>query len=167
MAWSTVRVRDAMTIRTAPEKAAALYLDYKGWPRLFPATIRGVRLLRERAGEITVEVDHRTEGRVVNVIRPESRTVIVLDELKPRFAATFVNRFDASPAGTQYTVDAEVRLRGAYAVLAPFLRGVVRRRIRQFVLEPVRAAAERDSAGRMTPRSRAAVRAQARRERTR
>ena len=167
MAWSTVCVREAMTIRAAPEKAAALYLDYAGWPRLFPATIRGVRFLRERSGEITVEVDHRTEGLVVNVIRPESPTVIVLDELKPRFGATFINRFDASPAGTRYTVDAEVRFRGVYAVVAPVLRGIVRRRIRQFVLEPMRVAAERGSSGRATPRSRAAVRAQARRERTR
>ena len=54
MAWSTVCVREAMTIRAAPEKAAALYLDYAGWPRLFPATIRGVRFLREISGEITV-----------------------------------------------------------------------------------------------------------------
>ena len=167
MAWNTVRVREAMTIRTAPEKAAALYLDYEHWPRLFPATIRGVRLLRERQGEITVEVDHRTEGRVVDIIRPESPSVIVLDEFKPRFAATFINRFDASPAGTQYTVDADVRFRGVYALIAPFLQDVVRRRIRQFVLEPLRVAAERGSSGRTTPRSRAAVRAQARRERTR
>lgn len=167
MAWSTVRVREAVIIRASPEKAAALYLDYERWPRLFPATIRGVRLLRERAGEITVEVDHRTEGRVVNIIRPESPTVIALDELKPRFAATFVNRFDASPAGTQYTVDADVRFRGAYALLAPLLHGIVRQRIRQFVLEPMRLAAERASGERLTPRSRAAVRARALRERTR
>ena len=167
MAWSTVRVREAMTIRAAPEKAAALYLDYERWPRLFPATIRGVRMLRERPGEITVEVDHRTEGRVVNVIRPESPTVIALDELKPRFAATFVNRFDASAAGTQYAVDAEVRFRGVYALIAPVLASIVRRRIRQYVLQPMRVAAEWGEAERTTPRSREAVRSQARRERTR
>lgn len=156
-----------MTVRATPEKLAALYLDYLGWPRLFPATIRAVRLLREQSGEITVEVDHRTEGRVVNVIRPESPTVVALDELKPRFAATFINRFDASAAGTQYTVEADVRFHGAYALLAPALGGIVRTRIRQFVLEPMRLAAERSGTGRLTPRSRAAVRAEARRERAR
>jgi hypothetical protein len=162
-----VRVREALTIRAAPEKVAALYLDYEHWPRLFPATIRGVRLVRERAGEITVEVDHRTEGGVVNIIRPESATVIALHELKPRFSATFINRFDASAAGTRYTVDADVRLRGIYALVAPFIGGIIRRRIRELVLEPMRAAAERGAAERPAPRSRAAVRAQSRREPTR
>ena len=156
-----------MTVRAAPEKLASLYLDYPGWPRLYPATIAGVELLRERPGEITVEVDHRTEGRVVNVIRPRSPTVIALDELKARFAATFVNRFDASPAGTQYTVEAEIRFRGLYALLGPALAGIARKRIRRFVLEPMRVAAERGSQDRLTPRSRAAVRAEARRERAR
>jgi uncharacterized membrane protein YuzA (DUF378 family) len=29
------------------ELLAALYADYAGWPRLFPATIRGARLLAD------------------------------------------------------------------------------------------------------------------------
>ena len=140
--WGTVRAREALTIRATPDRLAALYLDYAGWPRLFPATIRGVRVLTERPGEITVEVDHRTEGRVVNVIRRLSASEIALDEKKPRFAATFVNRFEPSSEGTRYTVEAEIRFRMPYALAAPVLRPIVRRRVRRFVLEPMRAAAE-------------------------
>src|SRR5574339_173066 len=74
--WGSVRVREALVIRAMPDRLAALYLDYRGWPELFPATIRGVRWLEEHDGDITIEVDHRTEGRVVNIIRPMSASVI-------------------------------------------------------------------------------------------
>ena len=57
-----------------------------------------------------------SEGRVVNIIRPTSASVIVLEEFKPRFDATF----------------------------APLLRGVIRNRMRRFVLEPMRQAAEQE-----------------------
>jgi hypothetical protein len=142
-----VRVREALTIHAAPDRVAALYRDYASWPRVFPATIRGVRLLGAQAGETRVEVDHRTEGHVLNVIRQQTPTIITLEESKPRYDATFVNRFDPSPEGTRYTVDAVIRFRMPYALLAPLLRGMVRRRIHRFVLEPVRAAAEASASG--------------------
>jgi hypothetical protein len=34
-------------ISAPPDLVAALYADYGGWPRLFPATIRGVRPLAD------------------------------------------------------------------------------------------------------------------------
>ena len=156
--WGTVHVRETLTIRATPAKLAALYLDYRNWHHLFPRTIRGVRLLKERPREITVEVDHRSEGRVVNIIRPQSPTVIALDEFKPGFYATFVNRFDASADGTRYTVDAEIRFHMPFALVAPLLRGIARRRIRRLVLEPMRVSAERAQTSRSAPQSRAAGR---------
>jgi hypothetical protein len=42
--------------------------------------MRGARVLREDDREITVQVDHRTEGAVMNVIRPLSPTTIALNE---------------------------------------------------------------------------------------
>jgi len=138
-----VRARAELTIRARAERVAALYLDWARWPQLFPATIRAVRLLRQSAGEIVVEVDHRTAGPVVNVVRPLSPTVIALDERKPRYDATLVNRFKPEGEGTRYTVDAVVRLRLPYGLLAPFLSGLVRRRLRRFVLEPMGDAAGR------------------------
>jgi hypothetical protein len=101
--WGTVHVRTNIVIHEIPERLAALYLDYANWSLLFPATIRGVRHLERSSDSITVEVDHRTEGHVVNVIRSISPTTIALDEYKPRFDATFVNRFDAVAEGTRYT----------------------------------------------------------------
>jgi hypothetical protein len=140
--WGSVRVREALVVRARPDRLAALYLDYRNWPELFPATIRGVRWLEEHDGDITVEVDHRAEGRVVNIIRPMSSTVIALEEFKSRYDATFVNRFEKVTQGTRYVLDAEIRFRLPYALVAPLLRGVVRHRLRQNVLEPMRVIAE-------------------------
>jgi hypothetical protein len=44
--WGAVHVDAAMTINAPRERLMTLYLDYAHWSRLFPATIRGVRLLR-------------------------------------------------------------------------------------------------------------------------
>ena len=142
--WGSVRVREALVIRDTPERLAALYLDYRSWPELFPATIRGVRKLAEHDGDITVEVDHCADGRVVNIIRPMSASVIALEEFKPRYDATFVNRFESVPQGTRYVLDAEVRFHMPYALVAPLLQGIVRHRMRQYVLEPMRDEVERE-----------------------
>ncbi len=140
--WGTVRARESLVVHAPPERLAALYMDHAHWNRLFPATIRGTRFVKQTPGEIVVEVDHRTGGRVINVIRPLSPTEIALDEFKPTFDATFVNRFEAVAEGTRYVVDADVRLRRPYTILAPFVGGLVRRRVRRYVLEPMRVAAE-------------------------
>lgn len=142
--WGSVRVREALLIRAAPEHLAALYVDYRNWSRLFPATIRGVRWRETHDGDITVEVDHRTEGRVLNIIHQMSASVIVLEEFKPRYDATFVNRFERVAEGTRYVLDAEIRFHMPYALLAPLLHGMVRDRICRFVLEPMRRAAEQE-----------------------
>jgi hypothetical protein len=144
--WRTVHAHAAITIHAPPECLVARYLDVARWPQLFPATIRGTRLVRREGDDLTVEVDHRTAGRVVNVLRRHSPTVIVLEEFKPRFRATFLNRFDPIPEGTRYTVVADVRLRIPYALLAPVLTGYVRWTVRRYVLEPMRASAERSVA---------------------
>ena len=140
--WGAVHVDAAMTINAPRERLMTLYLDYAHWSRLFPATIRGVRLLRCGGSETTVEVDHRTAGHVVNIIRRRSENEVELEEFKPKYDATFVNRFDAVAGGTRYAVSADIRLRVPYALLAPFLRGYVRRSVRRYVLEPMRVYAE-------------------------
>jgi len=140
--WGAVHVDAAMTIHAPCERLVTLYLDYAHWPRLFPATIRGVRLVRREGSETTVEVDHRTAGHVVNIIRRRSANEIELEEFKPKYDATFVSRFDAVAAGTRYSVSADIRLEVPYALLAPFLSGYVRRSVRRYVLEPMREYAE-------------------------
>lgn len=136
------RVDADTIIHARPARVAALYREWRGWPTLFPATIRGVRLVREEPGRTVVEVDHRTAGRVVNVLRDVSDEEIELEEFKPRYDATFVNRFEPVPAGTRYLVRADIRLRGAFRLLGPLLGGYTRRQVRRYVLDPMRRAAE-------------------------
>jgi hypothetical protein len=125
----------------APTLVAALYADYEGWPRLFPATIRGVRLLADDGERKTVEVDHASEGKVINILVVVSPQEIRLEEFKRRFDARFINRFEAAGQGTRYSIVADVRLKGVAGVLAP-LAPIVRTRLNRFVLEPMRAAVE-------------------------
>ena len=99
---------------------------------------------------MVVMVHHRREGRVVNVLTDCGDGVVVLREFKRRYVATFVNRFDPAPDGTRYTVDAAVRIKQPFTLIAPVLRGVVERAIRRYTIEPLRAAAE----GRISPNPR-------------
>jgi hypothetical protein len=120
---------EASTIVAAPAGVVAgVYRDYGRWPAVFP-TISAVRLLREEAGRQVLEVDHRVEGKVVNVLTTRSP-----------------DRFEAAAGGTRFTVRGDIRLNGPRRLLAPFLRGYARRLIERFQLLPVKVVAEaRDS----------------------
>jgi SAM-dependent methyltransferase len=121
---------------------AALYADWVGWPRLFPATIRGVRLLADDGQRKTIEVDHATEGKVINIMMMVSPHEIRLEEFRRRFDARFINRFEAIGQRTRYSIVAEVQLKGVARALGPLAPPIVRARLNRFVLEPMRAAAE-------------------------
>jgi hypothetical protein len=141
--WGLVRTSTETLIRARRDRLVALLLDYERWPTLFPATIVAVELVRAESFATTVMVTHRKEGRVPNVLRRCASDVVELMERKPRYDAVFVNRFEEIAGGTRYRVDAWVRMRGAYALLAPVLRGVVERAVRRYTMEPLRTAAER------------------------
>lgn len=133
----------AVVIRAQPERVMQLYRDYTRWPQLFPATIRGVRLVRSDGVRTEVEVDHRDEGLVPNVMTEVAPNRIDLWEAKHRYDARFENRFDRVPEGTRYTISADVHLKGAARLLAPFVGPIIRRRMREYVLAPMRRTAEK------------------------
>jgi hypothetical protein len=119
-----------------------LYRDYSHWNTLFPATIRGVSFVRQEGDRTIVDVDH-VEGHMVNVLRTISPDTIELEEFKRKFDGTFRNTFVDSPRGTRVTVVAQIRLKGFYRLAAPFIRGVVRDRVKRYVLDPLKSTAER------------------------
>ena len=128
-------------VRAPAERVRALYEDPANWARLFPETIRGARVVRREGPSTFVEVDH-VEGTVQNVLRHVSPTRLALEEWKRRYDATFTNDFVPEPGGTRYTLAGSVRLKGPYRLLAPLLAPVVRARMRRYVVEPLRRAAE-------------------------
>src|SRR5262245_57204909 len=138
-----IRTVVSAEISAPPHQVAALYADYEGWPQLFPATIRGVRLLADDGDRKTIEVDHAIEGKAINIMTRVSPDEIRLEEFKRRFDARFLNRFEAAGRGTRYSIVAEVQLKGAARVLATLASPIVRARLNRFVLEPMRAAVER------------------------
>jgi len=137
-----VRAVVSRLIRAAPERVSALYQDYSRWPLLFPATIRAARLVRECGAKRTIEVDHATAGKVINVMTVVSPREIQLEEWKPRYDARFVNIFDPVDGGTRYTVTAEVALKGALRLLTAIVAPIVRWQMKRFVLAPMQALAE-------------------------
>lgn len=142
-----VHTLTARVIQAPPLRVMDLYLDYASWPRLFPRTIRGVQLLGEEGGRTRLEVDHVFEGKVLNVMTVVSSNEVRLDEWKPRYEATFMNRFEDHPNGTRYTVFAEIALKGALWLLTPFAAPVARSRIKRYVLRPMKAFAEKPPGG--------------------
>jgi hypothetical protein len=137
-----IHVEVSDTIRASPAKVAGMYRDFRNWPRLFSATIRGVRLVSEENGMEVLEIDH-VEGKVINNLRIVSSEFIELEEFKKQFDGHFENRFQRVPGGTRYTVVADITLKGPYKVLEPFLRPYVRRRITRFVINPMKLASEK------------------------
>jgi hypothetical protein len=144
VAWGTVHTSVTTTVHAPRDQVVALLLDYAEWPRIFSETIADTELVRRDAHSLVVTVHHRREGRVMNVLTDCGDGIVTLREFKRRFNATFVNRFARSPGGTRYTIDAEVRIKRPFSVIAPLLRGVVERALRRYTMDPLRAAAERE-----------------------
>ncbi|WP_242353496.1 MULTISPECIES: SRPBCC family protein [Anaeromyxobacter] len=142
---SPVRVTISTHIDAAAEQVLALYADPARWPTIFPATIVAARVVRAEGGELVVEVQHRREGKVPNRLRQVSPTCLALEESKRRYDATFVSEFIPEPGGMRYTLHGAVRMKGAYRLLSPFLRPVMRAQMRRYAVEPLRAAAEQEA----------------------
>jgi hypothetical protein len=64
------------------------------------------------------------------------------DIFKRRYDATFANEFIGEGNGTRYKLTARVRLRWPYRFAAPLLKPLVVARMRRYVVEPLKAAAE-------------------------
>ena len=128
-------------VNASPDRVRALYREPDNWARLFAATIRAVRVVQRDGDTTVVEVDH-FEGSVVNILRDVSATRIDLTEFKRRYEATFSNEFIGEGDGMRYRLTASVRLKWPCRLAAPFLKPLVLARMRRYVVEPLKAAAE-------------------------
>lgn len=123
-------------VNAPADRVRALYRDAGNWARLFPATIRGARVVRKEGNTTMVEVDH-VEGKVVNIPRDSSSTRTDLLEFKRHYDATLVNEFIPEREGMRYTLTASVRLKWPYRLAAPFVKPLVLARMRRYVVEPL------------------------------
>jgi hypothetical protein len=78
-------------VNAPADRARALYGDPDNWARLFPATIRGARVVRKEGNTTVVEVNH-VEGKVVNILRDISATRTDLLEFKRTLRRDFRER---------------------------------------------------------------------------
>ncbi len=138
-----------VNIATPPERVAAIYRDVETWGDTFPATIATARITRSGENWKEIEVEHKKEGWVANLLVDLSDTEIALEENKKNFSATFLNRFEPYAEGTHYVIQAFIQLKGIYKVLKPLIKGYVRRQaikqMRSYVLEPLKIAAEKSA----------------------
>ena len=125
-----------------------MFLDVEGWPRLFPATIRAVRVVERDGPRTVLDVAHRV-GRVRNVLTTVSPRELLLEEWKPRYRARFRYRFEAEGHHTRLVLTGEIDLERWAAFLEPLLASYARRQIRTYVIEPIQHAVQY---GRARPR---------------
>lgn len=142
-----LQAQASIDIAASPETVAALYRNVEKWSEIYPATIAGARCVRSGERWQEIEVTHKQEGSVPNTLFELSDTEIGLEEHKKKFDAWFINRFlPAANGSTHYIIQGYIRLKGIYQLLKPFLKGYVHRqtvkRMRDYVLEPLKAAAE-------------------------
>src|SRR5262245_19660658 len=128
-------------INASADRVRGLYEDPDNWARLFPATIRGARVVHREEGTTVVEVDH-VEGLVMNILHDISPMRIDMAEIKRHYEATFTNEFVPEEDGMRYRLTASVRLRWPYRLAAPFVTSLVIAKMRRYVVQPLKAAAE-------------------------
>lgn len=134
-----MKVQAATTVAAPPAVVHDTYASYADWPQIFP-TIKSVRLLRREGPTLILDIGH-VEGAVINELTV-SLGEIRLAEIKRHYDAVFVNRFQASTAGTRFTVVGDIRLKGAARLLRPVLPPIARLLMRRLQLEPIKRAAE-------------------------
>ncbi len=144
-----IQSQASITIAAPPEQVAAVYRDVEKWGEIYPATIACAQVVRSGDHWKEIEVEHKQEGCVPNTLFDLSDTEIGLEEQKKKFDAWFINQFlPAANGGTHYIIYGYARLKGVYKLLSPLLKGYVHRqtvkRMRGYVLEPLKAAAERE-----------------------
>lgn len=138
-----VHVEMFIDINALPHEVKSIYCDFDNWGWLFPKTIRSARLINEEPGKQIVEVDHKQAGKVINILNYVSPNEVKLEEFKNVYDAVFLNRFEPALNATRYTIIADVFLKGIYKVARPFVEGIVRSRIKNYVLIPIKKFAEK------------------------
>jgi hypothetical protein len=143
---SNVQIKMSLLINAPQQYVINVYKDFNNWDKLFPATIKGAHLIKEDNGIQAVEVDYRKAGKVVNILKFPSPNEIELEEFKPLYNAIFLNKFQRTPKGTTYVIEAFIFLKGIYKLATPFINGLIRKRINNYVLKPMKKFAEDKSA---------------------
>lgn len=136
----TIRFRVTELIDAPCSVVRAAYRNYTRWPQIFP-TIHAIRTLGRRDGWELMEVDH-VEGRVLNAIATPSPNVLVLQESKRLYDATFVNTFTDVDGKTLLVVEADIEPKGPVRLLRPVARVLARRLIERYQLHPLKLAVE-------------------------
>ena len=140
---SNVHAKMDILINASQQYVMQVYQDFNNWNKLFPATIKGTRFIKDEDKTRIVEVDHSNAGKVINKLSLLSPNEIRLEEFKPLYNAIFLNRFEDAQGKTRYVIEGFIFLKGIYKLATPFIKGLVRKRMYNYVLKPMKAFAEK------------------------
>jgi hypothetical protein len=133
-----IRVQASINIPASSPYLFSLYRNYSQWVKLFPLTIKDAKLVKEEEGNLTIMISHKTAGQVINILSVISANEIKLEEFEPRYHAVFINYFQPIDKGTCYRVTAEISVKGFLKIVEPFIKGLIKKRIKKFVLMPMK-----------------------------
>jgi len=133
-----LRISDYININANTDATMEAYLDVDNWSELFSDTILVARIVAITEKSLEIEVQHRYEGRVLNILSLTDKFEIKLEEFKRRYDAIFINRFTSTAFGCRYDIEAQIKFKGAYRFIEPFVKSLAKRRIAKLVLLPMK-----------------------------
>lgn len=137
-------VRLSISVCADPERACRVIQNWSDWPRTFPLTIQSVNLLSASENCLRLQVMHKAEGAVVNVLNSYRDGTIRLKEYKRNYDAEFLFFAEPAAGGSKLHVHACIFLKGGLGWFGCLAAPIIRSRIRKYLLEPLRARAEVD-----------------------
>jgi hypothetical protein len=136
----------SIVINAPQQNVINIYNDFKNWDKLFPATIKSTHLIKEENQVQTVEIERKRAGKAVNVLKSLSANEIELEEFRPTYNAIFLHRFETIQSGTMYILEVHIFFKGIFRVTIPFIEDFVSKRLKNYMLKPIKKFAENNMA---------------------
>lgn len=89
-----------------------------------------------------LEVDYDSGGIVTLIQRAGAPKKIVTDIRRRGVYGQSIYTLEDLPEGTRVTLTLNVKLKGLYTLLEPFVQGYIKKRLETLSLEPLKKAAE-------------------------
>lgn len=134
-----VRVEHSALIRAPRERVWAILTDYEGYPRTFPG-ITSVRNVHREGDRTSFELDQADFGTITVkdlVVTPQK---IEREIATRRLHGQVLFSLQEAPEGTKFRIAFDVMPKGFLRLLAPLMKGRVRRVAEQNVTNLKKAA---------------------------
>ena len=138
-----VHVEVSDTVPVPKDKLFSLMSDYNNWPKLFPTSHAGVRLISKEGDAERIELEDIRYGKVIEIHKVIPPDRIEIEEFTPNWKGRFMNLFEpASDSSTRLTLKVDITGRNfIFKVIAPFSKGYIRNRVKKEIHEDLKRTA--------------------------